>query len=1001
MEDEYISFYETYRPLYGPRTVIFMMVGSFYELYDILDPHTGLGRTSCKDAVETMGIILTTKKSESRSVLFAGFPDYALHKWAGRLTGLGWTVVVVDQVKDTAGRVVQRKMASILSPGTHVEAASVDAVYLGGLYIQHQEEHPPAFGAVALDLTTGKTVSFESSAQGKQDEWLSDTLMHFFQVHNPKEVVVWYNGPSMFKPDEGAIRRVLALSPTASILIRAPLAKLDATQLFQRTFQPRSMLPILSWLGFTSAKQLSASALAHIISFVEDHLPSSLDILHSHTSWKPTEFVYVGNNAFQQLQFTSGRLEESVIGIFNRALTPMGKRAVRERLLIPITNAATLKERYDIVDSIMELEAPVKKELDSALRMMFDIPRLHRKVQCIHPTAPDILALFQSYESAKELSKINLPIRDRPGPMTLANLLQNLAAHFSIEKAQKAGEELYFLNDGIAPRTAACEKELAGFQKEVDELAARLCTWAGLKPGSLTLEWRETMCGFRASKTSLATIKSKLPVHEALCPLKEMTINMQKNGGWIEAPFFDRHFNRVMGGRAKLRQAFAEELPGACLKFAEATMENWDALERWICEIDIGRCFATVACERGFKRPSMDAGAHSFVDLRGLRHPLIESIQTRAEYVKHDVALDDACKGWLVYGMNASGKSSLMKAVGIAVLLAQTGSFVPATYMNFSPFHSVLTRILNQDNLWAGLSSFTVEMCELREILRHADAGSLVLGDELCSGTESVSATALVAAGIQTLLKKGARFLFATHFHGLMDVFKELPEGLAVWHLRVRYDAATERLVYERHLEPGPGSTLYGLEVARALDLPAEFMELAVGYRRGLVGSASEASAPASRWNRVIRRRFCEVCGHEAVRNLEVHHIRERNEAGAGGHFDDGTHMNHVRNLVVLCEECHDKHHRGELEVGPMQQTSQGLQREVRRITIGSAVEAVEAVEADDSGSGSGQRENPEEIAKQFLLEHPAMPLKTVVFFLKQKGVTMTVQRVSAIKKRL
>ena len=1012
MEDEYISFYETYRPLYGARTVIFMMVGSFYELYDILDPHTGLGKTSCKDAVDTMGIILTTKKTDTRSLLFAGFPDYALHKWAGRLTSLGWTVVVVDQVKDTQGRVTQRKATSILSPGTHIEAASTDAVYLGGLFIQHQEEKAPAFGAAAIDLTTGKTVSFEGAAQGRQDEWLSDTLMHFFQVHSPKELVVWYNGPSPFKPDESAIRRVISLHPNSSILIREPLKKLDNTQLFQRVFmpanswhtmdlagstgqiqsKPHTMLPIMTWLGFKNPEQSSATALAHLISFVEDHLPSSLDILHSHFTWKPSEHVYIGNNAFQQLQFTSGRLDESVIGIFNRALTPMGKRAVRERLLIPITNASILKERYDLIECVQELTGQIKKDLESALRLMFDIPRLHRKIQCIQPAAADILALYQSYESAKELSKIHLPIRDRPGPMMLASLTQNVAAHFSIEKAQKAGDELFFLNDTIAPQTAALEKELAALQKEVDDLALKMCTWAGLKQGSLALEWRETMCGFRASKTALATIKSKIPIHETLCPLKDMSINVQKSGGWIEAPFFLKHFNRVMSCRSKLRKAFAEELPVACMKFAEATMDNWDALEEWICEIDMAYCFATVARERGFKRPNIDASVQSHLDIRGLRHPLIESIQNRAEYVKHDVSLDDSCKGWLVYGMNASGKSSLMKAVGIAVLLAQTGSFVPATYMSFSPFYSVLTRILNQDNLWAGLSSFTVEMSELREILRRADAGSLVLGDELCSGTESVSATALVAAGIQTLLKKKARFLFATHFHGLTDVFKELPEGLAVWHLRVRYDPATEKLVYERHLEPGPGSTLYGLEVARALDLPADFMELAVSYRRGLVGSASDAAAPASRWNRVIRRRFCEVCGHEAVRDLEVHHIRERNEAGAGGYFDDGSHMNHVRNLVVLCEECHDKHHRGELEVGPMRQTSQGLQREVRRIRIAPTSE-------EDEEGVPGDR--PEDIAKQYLMEHPTMPLKTVVFFLKQKGVTMTIQKISAIKKKL
>ena len=193
-------------------------------------------------------------------------------------------------------------------------------------------------------------------------------------------------------------------------------------------------------------------------------------------------------------------------------------------------------------------------------------------------------------------------------------------------------------------------------------------------------------------------------------------------------------------------------------------------------------------------------------------------------YVQHSVKLDQDTNSWLVYGMNASGKSTLMKATGIAILLAQAGSYVPALRLRFRPFRAIYTRILNHDNLFAGLSSFAVEMSELRDILRQADERSLVLGDEMCSGTESLSAMSLVAAGIEWLSAKRAKFIFATHLHDLPSLIDCSALKLKVWHLRVEYDPVSQKLIYDRTLMPGSGSSLYGLEVANAMDLPLELL---------------------------------------------------------------------------------------------------------------------------------------------------------------------------------
>ena len=239
--------------------------------------------------------------------------------------------------------------------------------------------------------------------------------------------------------------------------------------------------------------------------------------------------------------------------------------------------------------------------------------------------------------------------------------------------------------------------------------------------------------------------------------------------------------------------------------------------------------------------------------------------------------------------------------------MAQSGFPVPASACKIAPFTALFTRILGNDNLWAGLSSFAVEMTEFREVLQHSDERTLVLGDELCSGTESLSATALVAAGVEILSQRRAKFVFATHLHELAGL---VPTGtVASVHLKVEYDAATDRLIYHRSLAPGSGSALYGLEVCRALDLPAGYLDRATAIRKQLAGWTAPHRSVYSA-EAVIDR--CEVCAKET--GLEAHHI-----------IPQALATNHTAgNMVCLCTACHDDHHGGRLEIHGWEETSEG-----------------------------------------------------------------------------
>jgi DNA mismatch repair protein MutS len=353
---------------------------------------------------------------------------------------------------------------------------------------------------------------------------------------------------------------------------------------------------------------------------------------------------------------------------------------------------------------------------------------------------------------------------------------------------------------------------------------------------------------------------------------------VNKTGSYLESPELDQ-ISVIIG---RLREALKKRQGLALLehgtKLADELFVGWTKISDWITSVDVNSSLAVVAKHYGYEKPCIidSSDATGSIQIQGLRHPLLEVQDRKIPYVQHNVGLGSAQveQGWLLYGLNASGKSSLMRAVGLAVLLAQGGCFVPCSAMTLAPFTSLHTRIINTDNLWMGLSSFAVEMSEMREIFREAGPRSLVLGDELCSGTETTSATALVAAGLKGLLKRGARFLFATHLHGLSSIPEVIQdERLKIWHLHVEYDKLKDKLVYHRTLRQGSGSSLYGLEVAKAMRIPDDILEDAILFRKRLAGEAELSESVGSSWNSGIVKYKCETCGKTDFSTLEVHHI--------------------------------------------------------------------------------------------------------------------------------
>ena len=971
----YQTLFDTHSKKYGPDTCIFLMVGGFYELYCWIQ-ESGEPSNSAARAMGIMNIAIKDKQNygpKKEPGLWGGVPIESLHKFAQTLTREGWTVVVVDQLKESIGRSgIQRAPVRILSPGTHIEIASADRMCVAAVISMDDK-----VATSVADITTGEVFSFETKE--------ADQILHMFQVYGVKEVIASAQPPAEpldLLGSRGVFHKI-PWNPQSPFL--QPLAR---EEFLGKAFKIRSLLPIRSWLGLSTESSLVELSLCYLIQMIQDHFPQGAERLLSHELYNPLTHMRLCNNILEQINMTTTNGKKSVLSLLERTHSAVGRRALKERILRPLADSVQMQERWNQVAWASQVAAPLRKAVEKELRRLLDLPRLHRALSEGSIDSGDVVHLFQTYSATESLIQIleGSPLACDEGLSDAIKDYRTLVVtHLDLEKSKRReeGEPVGILTQNSGPRCAALESQ-------IDQLRADwMAVWKSfgqifpIQTHAFTLlkkpdgEW--IWQGPRAALKPLHAIQTIGP--NKGCNLTNLEISAKTSGPiTLSCKEFETLKQGLEKATRSLTAAMKEEVTATCDLLWDCVRMIHAQWIEWLGSIDVTFALASVATEYKWSKPTL--GTH--LEVKGLRHPLLELATTRAEYVKHAVTLgaSQGPKGMLLYGVNASGKSSLMKALGISILLAQAGSFIPADSFVLRPYDAAFSRIWSHDNVWAGLSSFAVEVGELRDILQLATERSLVLGDEVCSGTESLSATALVASTLEHLDDLGAHFIFATHLHGLLQVPGLLPRpGIGVWHLRVQRDNSG-KLVYDRNLQEGSGSSSYGLDVAKAMGLPLTLMERAFAIRRGLEGSISLSEAPRSSWNTQIARERCEVCGQSSVQELEVHHITPR--AAGGG--------NELRNLVVLCERCHDDHHRGTLSIGELKQTSEGLERETERS---------ESTGTTEKAKGKERTVEEIETIHATLETFKGRPIARLVTALETVGILMTPAEVKKwIKKR-
>lgn len=657
----------------------------------------------------------------------------------------------------------------------------------------------------------------------------------------------------------------------------------------------------------------------------------------------------------------------SVLSLLNHTVTPMGSRAYKYALLHPTFNETRLEQDYAITEYTLALSHEQGLSVDifrEKLGFMKDIEKLHRHIILRKITPYHTFCLFHNMRHIRDLYSLCLrdstiikhlserwSIRDDVvGKSTL--LLDMFEKTLNMDLCRDITDTLFETNiiqrgisaelDKLTDEYQYTQKSLAEVQRVLNELimAGEQKSSSAADPDYVKIHETDKMgISLQATKRRTKILEDRIKKLPGGAGGKVITINIPDSGGRVYVfdtsgltypaasgsnnTIHSQQIYELCAAVVSLRVKISDMVSILYYQFISSLHEYYHDFENmvaFVSAVDMiqNRCY--VARKYRYCRPEIDTAAAaasessaSFVHATGLRHCLIERINEDECYVTNDVALDG--DGMLLYGTNAVGKTSLIRAFGVAVIMAQAGFFVPASGFVYRPYRAIMTRILGNDNLFKGLSTFVVEMSELRVILRMADSNTLVLGDELCSGTEMDSAISIFVAGLQHLYHAGASFIFATHLHEIAGYseIREMSPRLRLAHMRVFYDKSRDTLVYDRKLQEGAGESMYGLEVCKSLHLPDDFLESANQIRvkyRGVSTKTPTASilddATQSRYNAAKLRRLCELC-HKA-RGTEVHHLQHQESADAD-QFIGHIHKNHPANLASICEDCHREIH--------------------------------------------------------------------------------------------
>ena len=952
--DDYIEYHNKYRIIYN-KSVVLMQVGSFFEYYGYENEGTNV-----QEICELLDFQMTRKKKSNPIVdrlnpNMGGLPIYMIEKYIDILVQNNYTVILVEQV--TPPPEPQREVTRIISTATNIQTTSPanQNNFLMSLFFSQCKTRNDGNYLVTIlsyvDINTNEVFIVENIEEDSSIN-LEETVKNVNNIY-PAEIVVFSD---VSEGHFDIIDKIVQEFPS-NICIHNKIRSSINNNFFKFSYQNTLLNKVFSNTGLLSVieyldlenKPLTIICFVYLIQFCFEHSDTILSGLRKPKILEKSHNLCLVNNALQNLNIisrTSHEKNNSILNLLNNCQTGMGKRFFKQSLINPLVNVNEIKKRYDFCDYF------IKNDLFSVIRKehitnICDVERLYKRMIMKSLQPCEFVNMYASLHALQKLciflDKNNFEKKLFLDTDSLVKFLQTYKSIFIMNELEKVNVNQITKNIFVE-----------GFSSEIDDLSCQLelshnffdnllfCLNEGNPLGDFKLEISkdeirsiivtklryETLC----KNKNRCQVINKLLQQKCFISFDEIKTQALSVNNKTQLKLSSKIMHENQNNLLDIQREFRERISELYINEISCCYEKYGNLIEncieFVTLIDFYTTNAKNAVEFCYVKPVVRESTYSFMIAKKIRHNLIERIQSHTKYIANDISLGiNDINGILLYGINSSGKSALMKSVGINVILAQCGMYVASESFEYSPYDHIFSRVVSGDNIFKNQSTFVAEISEIRTILNRTTNRSLILGDEILSSTETSSAIGIVTSVLHSLSNNQSSFIFATHLHELCEIpLIQNTSNIHIYHLSVSFDTKTKTLVYDRRLTKGQGSKFYGLEVARSLDLPKDVLFLANQIRRDFLHREKLIVKPRqSRYNHLVFLDVCAICQDEKPAD-EIHHIIPQNLATKDGLLvDHQIHKNHLSNLIPLCSKCHDKVHANQLTIHGFLQTFQGI----------------------------------------------------------------------------
>lgn len=827
-----------------PHAMLLYRVGDFYETFF----------QDARQLSEELELVLTSKESGKGigRVPMTGVPHHALDRYCTMLVERGFAIAICDQVEDASvaakeGRQVRREVTRIITPGTLLDDGMLTARRNNFLAAVVVAAHH--WGLAYADISTGEFFTTQSTDLSL----LSQELMRL----QPSEVLIPTNAPdlvSMLRPGEKSehLPEYLPNSFCYAFRRQTPFSAGEARQRLLERFKVRS----LEGMGCEHLP-LSVRAAGGLLEYLEDTQKANHVALQTLRTYTLADYLILDHQSRRNLEITAtvrdNTFHGSLLWALDRTSTAMGGRALRRWLLQPLLDLKGIRARHETIQELVE-NTSLRQDLRQLLRQIYDLERLTGRAGSGTANARDLVALSSSLLKLPDLAELAtygsspyLKALHKVSP-SLQQLGQQLGDHL-VESPPLHLTEGNLIRPGVNPQLDEMRVTAEGDQQWIANLEVTERQRSGIP--TLKVGFNKTF-GYYISITRSKA--DQVPDNY----IRKQTLTNEER--YITPELKERE-NRILTAREDLNRLEYELFVNLRNQVSEQA-EQIRNVSRAVAAVDILCGLAEVAVYQGYCRPDMVEGRE--VTIIDGRHPVVEQSLPTGFFVPNSAYLgkevDSPQHGLeregnqnierpdliILTGPNASGKSCYLRQVGLIQLMAQTGSFVPASSATLGICDRIFTRVGAVDDLATGQSTFMVEMNETANILNHATAKSLVLLDEIGRGTATFDGLSIAWAVAEYLATEiQSRTIFATHYHELNEL-ASLLENVANYQVTVK--ELPEQIIFLHQVQPGGADKSYGIEAGRLAGLPASVIQrakqvmgqiekhskIAVGLRKGI-----------------------------------------------------------------------------------------------------------------------------------------------------------------------